>query len=257
MGSIITDLIGKKKSKAENSKEPNPTGPRIEPVTGLQEQSGSPLESPYVAGRREWNERYGSYISRARTWQMVAFASMGLSAVLGTALTYNASQSKVQPFIVQVDKLGEAIAVSPAEAVGLPEQRIVRFQLANFITNARSVTPDPIVQKRWLDGVYAISTSSAAAFLNDYYRKADPFQRGRTQLVAVEIASALPLSPKSWQMQWTETTRSMNGSVEGTTRWQAILNITTFAPNTPQQIIANPTGVVVEQINWTQQLQQQ
>lgn len=247
MASIMSDLLNR-------GKKAKPTKARTEPVTGLQVPHGQPLESPYVAGRREWNERYGSYIARARTWQIVALSSMALSAVLGIALAHNASQSKVQPFIVEVDKLGEAVAVKPAEAAALPEQRIIRFQLANFITNARSVTPDPIVQKRWLDGVYAISTPSAATFLNDYYRKNDPFQKGRTSLVSVEIATALPLSPNSWQVQWTETTRGLNGLVDGTTRWQAVLNVSTFAPNTPQQIIANPTGIVVEQINWTQQL---
>lgn len=252
MPSMMSDLFAKFGGKSKQGQEPK--GPRTEAVTGLTVPAGQALESPYLAGRREWNERYGSYIARARTWQIVALASMGLSAILGTCLAYNASQSKVQPFIVQVDKLGQAAAVMPAEAAAMPDQRIVRFQLANFITNARSVTPDPIVQKRWLDGIYAISTSSAAQFLNDYYRKNDPFQKGRTSLVSVEIATALPLSEKTWQLQWTETTRGLNGSVEGTTRWQAVVNISTFAPTTPQQIIANPTGVVVEQINWTQQL---
>ncbi len=249
MPNMISDLFGGKKNKV-----PKPAKTRTEPLTGLQVPPGQSLESPYVAGRREWNERYGSYIARARTWQIVALSSMALSAVLGVALAYNASQSKVQPFIVAVDKLGEAVAVMPAESATLPDQRIIRFQLANFITNARSVTPDPIVQKRWLDGVYAVSTPSAAQFLNDFYRKNEPFQKGRTSLVSVEIATALPLSPNSWQLQWTETTRGLNGLIEGTTRWQAVLNISMFAPTTPQQIIANPTGVVVDQINWTQQL---
>jgi type IV secretion system protein VirB5 len=226
---------------------------RTEPVTGM-EVGGQGLESPYVYARREWNERYGSYIARARTWQIVALSAMALSGVLGLSLVKIASQAKVQPFIVEVDKLGEAVAVKPADAAGMPDQRIIRFQLANFITNARSVTPDPSVQKRWLDGVYAVSTSSAAAFLNDYYKKSDPFQRGRTNLVAVDIQAALPLSKNTWQVQWTETSRGLNGLVDGTTRWQAVLNINFFPPSTPQQIIANPTGVVVEQINWTQQL---
>lgn len=246
MASIMSDLFKSKKAKA--------THIRTEPVTGLQVPPGQALESPYVAARREWNERYGSYIARAHTWKMVAFSSMALSAILGVCLTYNASQSKVQPFIVQVDKLGEAVAVKPAEAAAMPDQKIIRFQLANFITNARSVTPDPIVQKRWLDGVYAISAPGAAAFLNDFYRKNDPFQKGRTSLVAVEIVTALPLSSSSWQIQWTETTRGLNGTVDGTTRWQAVLNIGIFTPTTMQQVIANPTGIVVEQINWTQQL---
>jgi type IV secretion system protein VirB5 len=221
-------------------------------MTGVEGKAD--LESPYVSARREWNERYGSYIKRARTWQIVALASMALSGVLGLSLVKIASQAQVQPFIVEVDKLGEAIAVKPADTASIPDQRITRFQLAHFITNARSVTPDPTVQKRWLDGVYAISTSSAATFLNEHYKKNDPFQKGRTTLVSVEIGSAIPLSKNSWQVQWTETSRGLNGNIEGTTRWVAVLNIGVFPSTTPQQIIANPTGIVIEQINWTQQL---
>ena len=29
--------------------------------------------NPYLDGRQEWLERYGSYISRAAQWRMVAF----------------------------------------------------------------------------------------------------------------------------------------------------------------------------------------
>jgi len=212
------------------------------------------VETPYLAARREWNERYGDYIARARTWQIVAVCALGLSGVLGLSLAQIAGQAKVQPFVVEVDKLGEAVAVKPADAAGIPDERIIRFQLANFITNARSVTPDPIVQKRWLDGVYAISTSSAQAFLNDYYKKADPFNVARTSMVAVDIQTALPLSKTTWQVNWTETRRGLNGLVEGSTRWQAVLTINVFPPTTAGQIVANPTGVVVDQVTWTQQL---
>ncbi len=250
MSNMITDFLnGKQAGRRADDRR----GPQVEPVTG--QRVDRPMESPYVSARREWNERYGSYIARARTWQMVALASMGLSAILGLCLVKIASQSKVQPFIVEVTKLGESVGVKMADAAaGMPDQKIMRYQLANFITNARSVTPDPIVQKRWLDSVYAVSTSSAANFLNEYYRKADPFQRGRTNMVAVEIATALPLSKGSWQVEWTETTRGMNGLTEGTTRWQAILTINFYPGTTPQQIIANPTGIVIETINWTQKL---
>ena len=250
MSNMITDFLnGKNAGRRADDRR----GTRTEPVTGL-DAGKQPLESPYVAGRREWNERYGSYISRARTWQLVALAAIGLCAVLSLSLVKIASQSKVQPFVVEVDKLGEAVAVKPADMAGMPDQRIVRFQLANFITNARSVTPDPIVQKRWLDSIYAVSTSSAAAFLNDYYKKTDPFNTARTSMIAVDVQSALPLSKSTWQVQWTETRRGLNGQTEGITRWQAVLNIAVYPPTTQQQIVANPTGVVIDQINWTQQL---
>lgn len=211
-------------------------------------------ENPYLYARREWNERYGDYIARARTWQIVAVCAMGLSGVLGLSLVNLAGQAKVQPFVVEVDKLGEAVAVRPADKAQTPDERIIRFQMANFITNTRSVTPDPIVQKRWLDGVYAVASPAAASFLNDYYKKNDPFNTARTSMVAVDIISALPLSKNTWQVQWSETRRGLNGLVEGTSRWQAVLTINVFPPTTPQQVVTNPTGVVVDQISWTQQL---
>lgn len=234
-------------------KTDNRSAKHTDPVSGLALSSQS-QENPYLSARREWNERYGSYISRARTWQIIAIAALVVDAILAMSLVNMASQAKVQPFIVQVDKLGEAVAVKPADVAEIPDQKIIRFQLANFVTNARSVTPDPIVQKRWLDSIYAVSSSSAGAFLNDFYKKSNPFETARTTMVSVDIETALPLSEKTWQLQWTETRRGLNGQTDSITRWQAVLNIAIYPPTTQQQIVANPTGIVIDQINWTQQL---
>ena len=248
MGNMISDFFGKKQPGSVGGSIQR----KVEPVTGMN-LSKAP-ENPYLAARREWNERYGSYIAQKKTWQMTAMASMALSAVLAVCLVSVASQSTVQPFIVQVDKLGEAVAVAPAQAAKVADERIIRFQLAQFITNARSITPDPIVQKRWLDQIYAITSPASNQYLNDYFKKSDPFEKAKASMVAVEIQSALPLSGTTWQVNWTETARGLNGSVEGMTRWQAIVTVKNFTPTTPQQIIANPTGVVVDQLAWTQQL---
>ena len=225
---------------------------RKDPVSGL--SLPKTIDSPYLNARREWNERYGSYIQRAQNWRMMAFGSLALSAVLGISLVVVAGQSKVQPFIVEVDKLGQAVAVQPAEAVRELDERIVRAQLSNYIANIRNITPDPTVQKRWLDSVYAMSGAGATSFLNDYFRKNDPFVTGRTSMVTADIEVVLPLSSSTWQVQWTETKRSLSGQVEGVSRWQAVLTTKVYTPTTAKEIAANPTGLVAEQITWTQQL---
>lgn len=275
MGSIVSDWMdrrrAKKRSRAEFEEYPAmggryepdaheaPTAPvfkrGVEPVTGLDAPAQS-LESPYVYARREWNERYGSYIAQAHTWKMVAFASMALSAVLVFNLVSLANSSKVVPYVVEIDKLGNSVAVKPADKALTSDERIIRGQLSAFISNARNVTPDRLVQKRWLDSVYAIATPSAAAFLNDYYRKNDPFEKGKGALVSTEINSALPIRPSesTWQIQWTETTRGLDGLVQGVAHYQAILNTTRYTPTTEQAIIANPSGIAVDQISWNQQL---
>ena len=44
--------------------------------------------SPYLDGREEWLERYGSYINRAAQWRMVAFLCLLITgAVSYTHLT--------------------------------------------------------------------------------------------------------------------------------------------------------------------------
>jgi type IV secretory pathway TrbF-like protein len=77
----------------------------------------APLEggadSPYLSARREWNERYGDYIARARNWRWAAFAALAVSLVLAIGVVWEAAQSKVVPYVVEVDKLGDAVPIAP------------------------------------------------------------------------------------------------------------------------------------------------
>jgi len=41
---------------------------------------------PYLDTRREWNERYGSYLARAHHWRLAALGSLLVSAILAAGL---------------------------------------------------------------------------------------------------------------------------------------------------------------------------
>src|ERR1700694_984799 len=97
---------------------------------------------PYINARREWNERYGSYIARARNWRYAAFGSLLVSAILACGVIWLASQSKLVPFIVEVDKLGQAVAGERADRASTIDQRIVKAELAAWIIDVRSVSSD-------------------------------------------------------------------------------------------------------------------
>ena len=71
--------------------------------------------NPYLNGREEWLERYGSYISRAAQWRMVAFICLLLTAVSITGNVIQASQVKTVPYIIEVDKLGKSSVVARAD----------------------------------------------------------------------------------------------------------------------------------------------
>src|SRR5215510_13131607 len=71
--------------------------------------------NPYLAARKEWDERYGEFITRARNWRTVALIS-ALVALLATAgMVWLTARSHVVPFVVLIDSLGRPVASGLAE----------------------------------------------------------------------------------------------------------------------------------------------
>ena len=101
-------------------------------------------ENPYLSARREWNERYGDYIARARNWRSAAFAALAISAVLALGVVWEAAQSKVVPYVVEVDKLGDAIAVARADAGDVFGLEIALAKLGlDFRQQVQQIEPSP------------------------------------------------------------------------------------------------------------------
>ncbi len=73
-------------------------------------------ETPYQRAGQLWDERIGSARVQARSWRLIAFGCLGLTTALSGGLMWQSLQSRVVPFVVEVDRLGEARAVTPAEA---------------------------------------------------------------------------------------------------------------------------------------------
>src|SRR5947209_3733847 len=81
--------------------------------------------------RLEWNDRYLELARERRAWQAVGAAGLALSLVLAGGLVWVSLQHKTVPYVVEVDSLGAALAIRPAETGEHPaDERIVRYQLA-------------------------------------------------------------------------------------------------------------------------------
>ncbi len=209
---------------------------------------------PYLSARREWNERYGDYIARAKNWRLAAFGSILVSAILALGVIWLASQSKLVPFVVEVDKLGQAVAVRRADRAASPDRRIVQAQIAAWIVDVRSVSSDPVAQKEILSRAYSLVDSSGAGFLNEYYKENSPFDEGQQQTVSCSIDAVLPISDNTYQVQWTEDARDLQGRVFKTTHWQASLDVAFNPPTDEAGMLENPMGIYIHGISWTQQL---
>src|SRR5579863_6690025 len=130
-------------------------------TTGRAGADAAALETPYLSARREWNERYGDYIARARSWRWAAFSALAVSLVLAVGVVWQGAQSKVVPYVVEVDKLGDAVAVARADRAASADVRVIKAQLAAWTVDVRSVSSDPLAQKAALSRSYAMTAATA------------------------------------------------------------------------------------------------
>ena len=161
-------------------------------------------ETPYQRAAQVWDERIGSARVQARNWRFMAFGSLALSMGFSAALVWQSINGSIVPWVVQVDRLGQAQAVAPATADYQPNYPQIAFYLARFIEQVRSIPADAIiVRQNWLRA-YDFTTQSGALALNDYARSNDPFAKVGKQQVAVEVSSVIRASPSSFRIAWIE-----------------------------------------------------
>ncbi len=209
--------------------------------------------TPYQKAAQLWDERLGTARVQARNWRLMAVGSLLLSTGLAAGVVWQSAQSRITPYVVEVDKLGSVQAVGPAVAPYHPTDAQIAFHLARFITDIRSLSIDPvIVRQNWLEA-YAYATDHGAIFLNDYARANDPFKAVGERSVAVQVTSVVRVSDDSFQVKWTEQAYD-HDSLARTERWTAILTVVTQQPRNADALRRNPLGLYVNGLNWSREL---
>ncbi|MCP1196627.1 conjugal transfer protein TrbF [Acetobacter senegalensis] len=211
--------------------------------------------TPYQKAAQIWDERIGTARIQARNWRLMAFGSLFLSAGLGAGLVWQSARGTITPWVVQVDRLGQAQIVAPATAGYIPADPQIAWYLAQFVHDVRALSSDPVVvRQNWLRS-YDFTTTSGAQALNDYARLNDPFSRIGHEQVEVDIASVIRASPGSFRVAWTER-HYRDGAFTGTERWTAIVSVVLRTPRDADHLRKNPLGIYVSAINWSKELGQ-
>ena len=210
-------------------------------------------ETPYQKTGQLWDERIGSARAQAKNWRYMAFGCFGLSVALAGVNIWQSSQSRVTPYVVEVDRLGESRAVAPAIQNYHPSDGEIAWQLKKFIEDVRTVSPDGVQdRKNWLEA-YGFATNRGKQFLSVYARASDPLAHIADHNVSVQVTSVVRVTDTSFQVKWAE--RSFDhGSLTSAAHWTAILTIEMDPPKTQDKLNANPLGIYVNAIDWTREL---
>ncbi len=208
--------------------------------------------NPYMAARREWDERYGNLITRERNWRLMALICALVALVAIGGMMRLSTKTHIVPFVVAMDSLGRTVAAGPAEEASASDDRIKRATLFTFVEDLRTVTSDGVAQRKAIDRVYAhiASGGQSQAFISEYYRSSPPQKRASAETVSVEVRSVLPTSERTFEVEWTETTRDLYGAVKGQDRWKAVFGIAINPPSDERQARINPLGIYVTNANW-------
>jgi type IV secretory pathway TrbF-like protein len=210
-------------------------------------------ETPYQRAGQAWDERIGSARVQARSWRLAFFGALLISGGLAAGLVWQSARGTVVPWIVQVDKQGQALAVAPAVADYRPTDPQIAWHLARFIEQVRRIPADAVVLRTdWLEA-YRFVTDRGALALNEYARASDPFAKvGKTQ-ISVEVASVVRASDSSFRIAWVER-QYVDGALAATERWSAILTIVVRPPTDAERLRQNPLGIYVHAFNWSKEL---
>jgi type IV secretory pathway TrbF-like protein len=209
--------------------------------------------TPYQKAAHVWDERIGSARVQAKNWRLIALCNLILAGSLAIGLVWQSARGDVVPWVVQIDKLGEAQAVGPAIADYQPTDAQIAWHLARFIENVRAIPADPvIVRQNWLRS-YDFVTDKGAHALSDYARANDPFAKVGQIQIAVDVASVIRASTDSFRIAWTER-RYENASLASTERWSAILTIVVQPPRDAERLRKNPLGLFIHAISWSKEL---
>jgi len=210
-------------------------------------------ETPYQRAGQLWDERIGSARVQAKNWRFMAFGGLLLASGLSAALIWQSMQSRVVPYVVEVDRLGEARAVTPAATEYQATDPQIAWHLGKFIVHVRSRSLDPVLMRaNWLSA-YDFATTRASQFLGEYARADNPFAEVGRRTVSVQVTSVVRASDSSFQVKWTEQEYE-RGALADTSRWTAILTVKIKPPRAAEVLRKNPLGLYVDAIDWSREL---
>lgn len=214
--------------------------------------------SPYLDARREWNERYGSYVVMARFSRVMAYLTTMIALVAVAGAVWLAGQKEVKPYVVEIDGSG---LIQNVQGIGEIDKktkaRIIKAQLSTFIEKCRAVVLDAQIQRQNVMEIYKYLLKNTPAFtkITEFFRTNDPFERAKKETVFAAITRIMPLKDNAWQVEWKETTMDRKtGQALKVNNYKMIAYITTSPPNDEAAIIKNPLGIIISDLNWSKEI---
>lgn len=196
--------------------------------------------------------------ANAKNWRLAFAVAMAITILAVCGMIYIGSKSKFIPLVMEVDKLGQVVAVralTGEDAVVDPSRTVYR-EVFELIEDLRTVSTDRQDNQRRIDRGFIRLTGAGKNYVKTELMKALPNEVGTKKTVQVVVKSALKLTDKSWQIDWEEHSRNLAGEELGVELWRGVLQFELHPSGEVEWIRRNPIGFEVPQISWQRVIKQ-
>lgn len=214
------------------------------------------ITDPYIKARKEYDEITHNINASKQNWQRIAFV-LGLALIISiTSNIFTIKKAHVIPYIVEVDNLGRALAVSEAKEMPLNDERIIKAFVYQYIDMARSVISDPEALRKGLTQVYQESIKSLQSnFLDPYYKDNNPFDYAQKKGTRhIEFLVLLKEAENTYCVEWREIERNYDNQVLGEAHYKALISVIQIPHTKEDQFRGNPLnpfGLYVTSLSWS------
>lgn len=170
------------------------------------------------------------------------------SVILFIGLLIVANYPKSQGYVIELTPEGEA-TYNPDSVTLLedwePKDNTINYFLRSFITELRTVSSDPQIVQQNIQKLYHHVTGDATDKVTEYIEETDPRKRLRRETVTIAIASILPLSDTTYQVDFRETVWTGGTKLKSDDHYRAVIHTKIYIPTTHEQVTYNPIGLYV------------
>ena len=208
-------------------------------------------DNPYLNGTRTWNDFISSQVAQRKMWQVTALTSLMCTMLCIMGVIYIGSQSKITPYIVEVDSLGRSQFMGVIPTYENIDQRVINVIITDFINDYRTISSDVDVGIKFINRLFAKLEPNDIAHtkIADQFSKNNPIEEGKFKTVDVKVTTILQISPQSYAIEWTETTRdrSRSGKITDIGKYKSIVSVknTDTSNMSFEQLQNNPVGLYI------------
>jgi type IV secretion system protein VirB5 len=180
----------------------------------------------------------------ARTWQIVALASMSSFLISLALMFYAVNIPKNIPVIVTVNPEGEARYVGKVDRslygnTAVPEIA-KEYQIKKLITRMHTWVIDLQAQRMYVSETQAVVQAGAIRQLDSFYRADNPYDHTGKETQSVQMEPLLKQTDNTYICYFRVIRRSVNGYELSNAKWTALVNIDAYEAS-PE----NPLGVYI------------